>query len=40
VKKATIWKLYLTGFDAEVKAKEIAERLLINPHKDTFEILA
>jgi phosphoribosylformylglycinamidine synthase subunit PurS len=40
VKKATIWKLYLTDFDAEVRAKEIAERLLINPHKDTFEILA
>jgi phosphoribosylformylglycinamidine (FGAM) synthase PurS component len=40
VKKATIWKLYLTGSDAEVRAKEIAERLLINPHKDTFEILA
>jgi phosphoribosylformylglycinamidine synthase subunit PurS len=40
VKKATIWKLYLTSPDAEVRAKDIAERLLINPHKDTYEILA
>jgi phosphoribosylformylglycinamidine (FGAM) synthase PurS component len=40
VKKATIWKLYLNGPDAKEKAKEIAENLLINPHKDVFEILA
>ncbi len=39
VKKATIWKLYLTGSGSEAKAKEIAEWLLINPHKDIFEIL-
>jgi phosphoribosylformylglycinamidine (FGAM) synthase PurS component len=39
VKKATIWKLYLTGSESEAKAKEIAEWLLINPHKDIFEVL-
>jgi len=39
VKKATVWKLYLSGMDPELRAKEIAERLLINPHKDAFEIL-
>jgi phosphoribosylformylglycinamidine (FGAM) synthase PurS component len=39
VKKATIWKLYLNGMDAEERAKEIAEGLLINPHKDSYEIL-
>jgi phosphoribosylformylglycinamidine (FGAM) synthase PurS component len=39
VKKATIWKLYLKGADARDKAKEIAEGLLINPHKDSYEIL-
>lgn len=39
VKKATIWKLYLGGMDRAAKAKEIAEGLLINPHKDTYEIL-
>ena len=39
VKKATIWKLYLSCPDAEERAKEIAEGLLINPHKDNYEIL-
>ncbi len=39
VKKATVWKLYLCGMDPELRAKEIAERLLINPHKDAYEIL-
>jgi phosphoribosylformylglycinamidine (FGAM) synthase PurS component len=39
VKKATIWKLYLKGQNREQVAKEIAERLLINPHKDSYEIL-
>jgi len=39
VKKATVWKLYLCGMDPGLRAKEIAERLLINPHKDTYEIL-
>lgn len=42
VKKATIWKLYFKTLkpEAEIKAREIAERLLINPHKDTYEILS
>jgi len=39
VKKATIWKLYLHGVDRVARAKEIAEGLLINPHKDAYEIL-
>jgi phosphoribosylformylglycinamidine (FGAM) synthase PurS component len=40
VKKATIWKLYIKGENAERVAKEIAEGLLINPHKDSYEVLA
>ena len=40
VKKATIWKLYIRGDDRERVAKEIAEGLLINMHKDNYEILA
>lgn len=40
VEKATIWKLYLKGENRERVAKEIAERLLINPHKDSYEILS
>jgi phosphoribosylformylglycinamidine synthase subunit PurQ / glutaminase len=41
VKKATIWKLYFKTLkpEAEIKAREIAEELLINPHKDNYEIL-
>lgn len=40
VEKATIWKLYLKDGNQERIAKEIAEGLLINPHKDSYEILA
>lgn len=40
VKKATIWKLYLKGENQERVAREIAEGLLINPHKDSYEVLA
>jgi phosphoribosylformylglycinamidine (FGAM) synthase PurS component len=40
VKKATIWKLCITGDEPEKVAKEIAEWLLINPHKDSYEVLA
>jgi phosphoribosylformylglycinamidine (FGAM) synthase PurS component len=40
VERATIWKLYLKGQNQERVAKEIAEGLLINPHKDSYEILA
>ena len=39
VKKATVWKLYLRGAQPEALAREIAERLLTNPHKDSYEIL-
>jgi phosphoribosylformylglycinamidine (FGAM) synthase PurS component len=39
VKKATVWKLYLRGEHPEALAREIAEGLLINPHKDSYEIL-
>jgi len=39
VKKATIWKLYIAGDKPEKVAKEIAEWLLINPHKDSYEVL-
>jgi phosphoribosylformylglycinamidine (FGAM) synthase PurS component len=39
VKKATVWKLYLRGGQPEALAREIAEGLLINPHKDSYEIL-
>lgn len=40
VKKATVWKLYLKGQNQERVAKEIAEGLLTNPHKDSYEVLA
>jgi len=41
VKKATVWNLYFSLLrpEAEMNAREIAEKLLINPHKDTYEIL-
>jgi phosphoribosylformylglycinamidine (FGAM) synthase PurS component len=39
VKKATIWKLYINGDKPEKVAREIAEWLLINPHKDSYEVL-
>lgn len=41
VKKATVWKLYfrLLKPEAEITAREIAEKLLINPHKDSYEIV-
>ncbi|MCK9407268.1 MAG: phosphoribosylformylglycinamidine synthase subunit PurS [Methanothrix sp.] len=41
VKKATVWKLYfrLLRPEAEITAREIAEKLLINPHKDSYEIM-
>ena len=42
VKKATIWKLYFRTLkpEAEIAAREVAEKLLINPHKDSFEVLS
>lgn len=39
VKKATIWKLYLKGENQERVAREIAEGLLTNSHKDSYEVL-
>jgi phosphoribosylformylglycinamidine (FGAM) synthase PurS component len=40
VKKATVWKLYIKGSNPEKVAREIAEGLLINPHKDSYEVLS
>ena len=42
MKKATVWKLYFKTLrpEAEIAAREIAEKLLINPHKDAYEILS
>ena len=39
LKKATIWKLYIKDYNPEQIAKQIAEDLLINPHKDSYEII-
>lgn len=40
VEKATIWKLYLKGENPKGQARDIAEKLLINPNKDSYEILS
>lgn len=42
VEKATVWKLYFKTLrpEAQIAAREIAEKLLINPHKDSYEILS
>ncbi|MHC1594220.1 MAG: phosphoribosylformylglycinamidine synthase subunit PurS [Methanotrichaceae archaeon] len=39
VERSVIWKLKLDSDDPEKLAREIAEALLINPHKDFYEIL-
>jgi phosphoribosylformylglycinamidine (FGAM) synthase PurS component len=39
VRKATVWKLYLLDPQPETLARKIAEGLLINPHKDSYEIM-
>jgi len=39
VRKATVWKLYLLDPQPEILARKIAEGLLINPHKDSYEIM-
>ena len=39
VRKATVWKLYLRDPQPEILARKIAEGLLINPHKDSYEIM-
>jgi phosphoribosylformylglycinamidine (FGAM) synthase PurS component len=38
-RRATIWKLYIIGNNQHQIAKQIAENLLINPHKDSYEIM-
>ena len=39
VERSTIWKLSLRAEEPEKTALEIAEGLLINPHKDYYEIM-
>ncbi len=39
VERSVIWKLGLKSENPEKTAEEIAERLLINPHKDFYEIM-
>jgi phosphoribosylformylglycinamidine (FGAM) synthase PurS component len=39
VERSVVWKLALKSPEPEKAAEEIAERLLINPHKDFYEIL-
>ncbi|MGB3944242.1 MAG: phosphoribosylformylglycinamidine synthase subunit PurS [Methanothrix sp.] len=39
VERSSIWKLTLRSESPEKTAVEIAERLLINPHKDYYEIM-
>lgn len=39
VERSSIWKLYLLAEEPERTAEEIAEGLLINPHKDYYEIM-
>jgi phosphoribosylformylglycinamidine (FGAM) synthase PurS component len=39
VERSSIWKLSLRAEEPERTAEEIAEGLLINPHKDYYEIM-
>ena len=39
VERSVIWKLALNSENPKKTAEEIAERLLINPHKDFYEIM-
>jgi phosphoribosylformylglycinamidine (FGAM) synthase PurS component len=39
VERSVVWKLSLQAERPEKVAEEIAERLLINPHKDFYEIM-
>jgi phosphoribosylformylglycinamidine (FGAM) synthase PurS component len=39
VERSVVWKLALKSPEPEKTAEEIAERLLINPHKDFYEIM-
>jgi len=40
VERSVVWKLYLKSDDPLNTAQEIAQRLLINPHKDVYMIMA
>ena len=40
VERSVVWKLGLKSENPERTAEEIAERLLINPHKDFYEIMS
>jgi phosphoribosylformylglycinamidine (FGAM) synthase PurS component len=40
VERSFIWKLTLNSENPKKTAEEIAERLLINPHKDFYEIMS
>ncbi|HPR66175.1 MAG TPA: hypothetical protein PLM24_03470 [Methanothrix sp.] len=40
VERSVVWKLALNSEDPKKTAEEIAERLLINPHKDFYEIMS
>lgn len=39
VERSAVWKLSLRAEEPEKTAMEIAERLLINPHKDYYKIM-
>lgn len=39
VERSVVWKLALSSPDPQRTAEEIAEGLLINPHKDFYEIM-
>jgi len=39
VERSVVWKLALSSAEPEKTAEEIAERLLVNPHKDFYEIV-
>lgn len=40
VERSVVWKLALKSHEPEKVAEEIAERLLVNPHKDYYEIVS
>jgi len=40
IERSVVWKLSLKSPEPEKAAEEIAERLLINPHKDFYEIMS
>lgn len=40
VERSVVWKLALNSESPKKTAEEIAERLLINPHKDFYEIMS